>query len=262
LRLPLDLDNFEPGFYSYLSPQPYGAGMNLFEQLLNFLVTGAIFLTVVTAYLVANKIWSRKHERVVAESVSVSAQLISAMTMLPFLIKYIAIDGDHMSFWNMAIRLVLALLYLAIGVGFWVKVSGRDSFWTKIKRALKLEKAESMDLINALIRPNGAKIMLDVLQRLAMIDKNLDQREKEFIQDFADRWNIKIDFSVQFEQSSERATEGMYVDIHRRLSDYLSISPDKKQASQFLDIINLLINADKDVSDEEQLITAEIVSMI
>jgi hypothetical protein len=69
--------------------------MNIFEQLLNFLVTGAIFLTVVTAYLVANKIWSRKHEPLVAESVSVSAQLISAMTMLPFLIKYIAIDGDQ-----------------------------------------------------------------------------------------------------------------------------------------------------------------------
>jgi hypothetical protein len=167
-----------------------------------------------------------------------------------------------MSFSNMAIRLLLALLYLTIGVGFWVRISGRDSLWTKAKRALKLEKEESMDLINALVRPNGARIMLDVLQRLAMIDKNLDEREKGFIQEFADRWNIKIDFVSQFDQFSEQLTEQLYIDLRSRLSDYLSISPDKKQASQFLDIIKLLIHSDKGVSNEEQLMTDEIVGMI
>ena len=174
--------------------------------MINTLAAGAIILTLITAYLVANKVWSRKHEKVVAESISVSAQLINIGTMLPFLFKYIAFDGDYMSFTNMMIRLALTILFLAIGIGFWVRVADRESFWNKVKRALKLEKAESMDLINALIRPSGARIILDILQRLALIDKDLDDAEKDFIQAFADRWNIKIDFRRQFEIAAERST--------------------------------------------------------
>lgn len=236
--------------------------MELFEQLVDSLVAGAIILTIITAYLVANKLWSRKHEKVVAESISVSAQLIGTVTMLPFLIKYIVIDGDYMSFWNMIVRLTLTMLFLAIGVGFWVRVQKRESLWTKVKRALKLEKEESMDLINALIKPSGAHIMLDVLQRLAVIDKKLDNREKEFIQDFADRWSVRIDFQKQFDLAVEQPTEQMYMDLRKRISDYLSVSPERKQASQFLDIINLLIGIDSYVSAEERFIADEIIAMI
>jgi hypothetical protein len=34
-----------------------------------------------------------------------------------------------------------------------------------------MEKEESLDLINALVRPAGAHTILDVMQRIAMIDK-------------------------------------------------------------------------------------------
>ena len=98
--------------------------MKLLEQLINFLAAGAILLTVLTAYLVANKLWSRKHEKVVSESISVSAQLIGIVTMLPFLAKYILFDSDYMSFTGMTIRLALTLFFLAIGIGFWVSPDG------------------------------------------------------------------------------------------------------------------------------------------
>ena len=139
--------------------------MNLFEQLINILVVGAIVLTVVKTYLTANKIWSRKHKLVVAESVSVSAQLIGIFTSLPFLIKYSLIDADFMSLANMSIKLALTLFFLMIGIGLWVRVEGRESLWSKVKRALKLEKEESLDLINALVRPAGARIIVDILTR-------------------------------------------------------------------------------------------------
>jgi hypothetical protein len=234
----------------------------MFEQMINTLAAGAIILTLITAYLVANKVWSRKHEKVVAESISVSAQLISIGTMLPFLFKYIAFDADYMSFANMIIRLALTFLFLAIGIGFWVRVAGRENLWDKVKRALKLEKAESMDLINALIRPSGARIILDILQRLALIDKDLDDAEKDFIQTFADRWKIKIDFRRQFKIAAERSTEQMYIELRNRVSDYLSVSPERNQTAQFLDIVNLLIGIDQSVRAEEQLIVDEITGMI
>lgn len=236
--------------------------MKLFEQLINMLVMGAIGLTVVKTYLTANKVWSRKHEKVVSESVSVSAQLIGIVTSLPFLIKYTLIDGDYMSFANMSIKLALTLFFLMIGIGLWVRVEGREGLWSKVKRALKLEKEESMDLINALIRPAGARIILDVLRRLALIDKDLDRREMALIQAFADRWNIKIDFRKEFEVATGQATDQMHIDLRGKLSEYLALSPDKDQASQFLDIINSLVSADQNISGEEQLILDEITGMI
>jgi len=83
--------------------------MNLFEQLINILVVGAIVLTVV--------------------------------------------------------KLALTLFFLMIGIGLWVRVEGRESLWSTVKRALKPEKEESLDLINALVRPAGARIIVDVLTR-------------------------------------------------------------------------------------------------
>ncbi len=236
--------------------------MELFEQLINILVVGAIVLTVVKTYLTANKIWSRKHQQVVSESVSVSAQLIGFATSIPFLIKYSLIDNDFMSLANMSIKLALTLLFLMIGIGVWVRLDGSEGLWTKIKRSLKLEKEESMDLINALIQPAGARIILDVLRRLAMIDKQLDEREMAFIQKFADRWKIKIDFDGEFGLNDDEVTDQTYIDLRNSLLKYLSISPDKAQASQFLDIINSLVSVDEVVSDEEQFILEEIRGLI
>ena len=236
--------------------------MNLFEQLINILILGAIVLTVVKTYLTANKIWSRKHKKDVSESVSVSAQLIGIMTSLPFLIKYMIIEGDYLSFANMSIKLALTLFFLMIGIGLWVKVEGHEGFWTKVKRALKLEKEESLDLINALMHPAGARIILGVLKRLAMIDKNLDDREMAFIQEFADRWNIKIDFRKEFDFTAERQTEELYIEVRDKVSAYLAISPDPQQASQFLDIINALVSVDETVSSEEKFILDEIQGML
>ena len=236
--------------------------MDMFEQLINVLVVGAIGLTVVKTYLTANKIWSRKHKKEVSESVSVSAQLIGIVTSLPFLIKYSIIDNDIMSLANMSIKLGLTLFFLMIGIGLWVRVEGHEGFWRKVKRALKLEKEESLDLINALVRPAGARTILDILRRLAMIDKNLDEREMAFIQAFADRWNITIDFRKEFDSSTEQTTDQMYINLREKVSEYLSIAPDKTQASQFLDIINSLVSADQNVSGEEQFILDEIKGMI
>ena len=236
--------------------------MSVFEELIDVLTGGALVLAVITSYLVANKLWSRKHEKVVAESISVWAQLIAILTMMPFIAKYLLLDHDYMSFASLAVRVVMALFFLVIGIGMWVAVGRRENFWTKTKRALKLENKESLDLVNAIMKPSGASIMLDVLQKLALIDKQLDEREREFIQEFADRWNIKIEFEALLEKTTDTPTEQLYFEARERLTTYLSISPERTQAAQFLDIIDLLIGIDDTVSEEEQFIVEEIRGML
>ncbi|MFT5351986.1 MAG: hypothetical protein ACI9MF_002812 [Gammaproteobacteria bacterium] len=236
--------------------------MNFFEQIINVLVLGAIVLTVIKTYLTANKVWSRKHKKDVAESISVSAQLIGIMTSLPFLIKYMIIESDYMSFANMSIKLGLTLFFLMIGIGLWVKMEGNEGFWAKVKRSLKLEKQESMDLINALIRPAGASVILEVLQKLAVVDKKLDEKEMEFIQNFADNWGIRIDFKEEFELVAEQNTEQLHVELRSMVVSYLALSPDQSQASQFLDILITMVGVDSEVDAQEQFILAEIKGLI
>lgn len=234
----------------------------MFEQLINVLAVVALLLAAIKTYLIANKLWSRKHERIVAESISVSAQLIGIITTLPFLVRYLIIDGDYMSLANMAINLALTVLYLMIGVGIWLQVDEEAGLWAMAKRALRLERKESLNLIYALIRPAGARIILDVLRKVAMIDNHLDEKERAFIQEFADAWSINIDFDDLRQHASVQSTSQMYIDLHERVADYLAISPDRTQASQFLDIVNSLVGVDQTTSKEEIFILDEIRGMV
>jgi hypothetical protein len=82
------------------------------------------------------------------------------------------------------------------------------------------------------------------------------------MQAFAGRWNIKIDFLNAVESATEETTDQMHIDLRQKVSDYLSITPDKEQATQFLDIINSLVSVDQNISVEEQFILDEIRGMI
>jgi len=236
--------------------------MELVNQIVNLLVVSAIGFTVFKTYLTANKVWSRKHEKVVAESISVTAQIIGLLTALPFIIKYVLIDKDYMSLTNMSIKLGLTIFFLMISIGVWVRVGRKESLWTKTKRALKLEKEEGLDLINAVLKPAGANIILDILKKLALVDKELDDREKLFIQEFADNWHINISFEDELAQATKMPATQLHIDLRKKVTDYLNISPDKKQASQLLDLLNSLATADENVSGEETFILNEIKGMI
>jgi hypothetical protein len=60
----------------------------VFEYVLEAFAYDGVAIALVKADLVANKIWSRKHERVVAESISVAAAMLGLLTAAPFLLKH------------------------------------------------------------------------------------------------------------------------------------------------------------------------------
>ena len=59
-------------------------------------------------------------------------------------------------------------------------------------QALKLEGKESGDLITNMIRPKGAKKIIDILHKLAAIDDDIAQEEIDLINQFSEKWNIEI----------------------------------------------------------------------
>ena len=149
-----------------------------------------------------------------------------------------------------------------MGIGFWVRSEQKISLWKKAKRAFKLEGEEGLDLINAVLHPAGARIVLDILKKLALIDKELDEKERAFIQQFADAWNVDVDFDEALAETAEASSSQLYVQLRDRIDDYLAISPDKTQASHLLDLLNSLVSADSQVSREETFILDEVRGMI
>ena len=56
----------------------------MLSQIIDLLIFASLGITIVRYYLTLNKIWPRKHDRNVAESVSVLASLLGIATTLPF----------------------------------------------------------------------------------------------------------------------------------------------------------------------------------
>src|SRR4051812_46950641 len=70
--------------------------MARFAEIIETMTAVSVFLFIVMTYLRINKIWGRKHDRTVVESVSVVAMMIVFATNLPFFIKFAFIDGTMM----------------------------------------------------------------------------------------------------------------------------------------------------------------------
>lgn len=219
----------------------------------------AALLSLIQIYFIINKLWKRKHEKIVAESISISAMFISILINLSFAFKNFH-DGGIPQFSANVMWIGSSMLSSAIGMGLWVSSNRGVGFFTLLYRALNLERKEAGDLAKVFFKPSGADKIIEILGRMAMVDEDLDKREKDFIQSFADHWHIEVDWDhIQkfAEESGDR-----YDRIKQAMSDYLKTSPQEEQVNQLRDVFNLLVNIDEVVTDEEQLIMDELEGQI
>jgi hypothetical protein len=56
--------------------------------------------------------------------------------------------------------------------------------------ALKLEGRESADLLKSLVQPTGAAQLIAFFEAMASVDKHIDAREIDMIEQFARRWRV------------------------------------------------------------------------
>ncbi|MBN4053545.1 hypothetical protein JYT97_01510 [Haliea sp. AH-315-K21] len=234
-----------------------------FNDFIELLVVASVAIGFLTTYLMLNKIWSRKSDENVANSVSVFASLLGIASTLPFLIKYGLLDGEYKGAAKAVVSIFSSALFLLIGSGYWVRnKSKRESLWSKFKKAIKLEGHEAGDLVKALLLPAGADKMLIILRQLALIDNRIDEREFEFIDTFAKFWNIPFDRDSLEGELAASSVESGYIELRFSVADYLNIEPPVEQSSHLRDVLNALAASDKEVSDEESFILKEINSML
>lgn len=235
--------------------------MDLFERLINAFIWISLIMSVVQVYLQTNKIWKRKHERVVAESQSIAGLSLLILNCLIWLISYI-LKNDIESIIDTSLIIAQSVVFLLIGTGLWVRGQRKKGFWNLVKQALKIERKEANYLLKRFFKPQNAEMILDILHHIAMIDEELDEREKELIQFFTMEWNIPYSFEQKEKERKVIKKENKFVYLRNKLFDYLQREPPVEQIIQLKDLINEMVLADKKVTPEEKLISDELNAMI
>jgi hypothetical protein len=234
--------------------------MEFFKSFIGFMAYASLGFTVAAAYLKINKIWKRKHNAEVADSVSIVGNVIYVIPLTFFALNYILI-AHWQGVIDSVIWIASGIVYILIGSRLWVQSHRHKTFWTRLREALKLERSEVGDLANSFFRPSGSEIILSILAHFAYIDRKLTAREKEFIQSFADTWHMKFDWN---EHSSLVADNqpAIFFKMHKKVEHYLDTSPPVKQVSQLIDVLHVLAKIDESVSDQEKLILEEVDGLL
>ncbi len=234
--------------------------MELFESIVGMLAFAALGFSGTAAYLKINKIWKRKHNREVANSVSIAGNFVDLIPLTFFSVHYL-LQLQWQGLIDSLIWIVAGIVSIMIGSGLWVHANRRKSTWTRFKEALKLEKSEVGDLAKALFRPSGAAMILEIFAHFAYIDRELDDREKTLIESFASEWALPIDWG-KYDRLDTLEGAASLIQAQLAVSRYLETSPPAEQVAQLFDVLQALVRADDEVSSEEQLILDEAHGML
>jgi hypothetical protein len=234
--------------------------MEFFKSFIGIMAYASLGFTVAAAYLKINKIWKRKHNAEVADSVSIVGNVIYLIPLSFFALNYIFI-AHWQGLIDSVIWIASGIVYILIGSRLWVQSHRHKTFWTRLQEVLKLERSEVGDLAKSFFRPSGAEIILNILAHFAYIDRKLTVREKEFIQSFVDTWHMKFDWN----EHSRLAVDDqpvIFIKTREKVEQYLDTSPPVKQVSQLIDVLHVLAKIDESVSAQEKLILEEVDGLL
>lgn len=221
----------------------------------------SVIFTTIQVYLRINKIWKRKHEREVADSQSIAGLLLLIANCILWIFYYIWVEDDLLSVVDTSLYLIESAVFMLISTGLWVKGKETRNLWQLIKIALKLERKEANYLLKKVFKPANADVIIRILHQLAMIDDDLDPKERKMIEAFANEWNIEYSASELNEERVE-GDKNNFIKLRESVENFLNSEPPKEQAGHLKDMIQALVEIDDMVTEEEELIKEELIGMI
>ena len=230
----------------------------LLNKIIAALVASALLFSVFQFYLKLNKVWKRRKISEVANSISIVASLLGFATLVPFLLNSILITADYPSSVKYILGLILAIAFSLISMGYFVEENRGIGFFTLLGKALKSEGKESGDLISDMLRPKGATKIIDILVKLAAIDDEIEREEIDLINQFATKWDIKI---PELKPGKPEQITNL-VELKAIVQSYLDEGPDTEVAEGLVDLINMMAEADDEVTKEEAMAVSEFTGMI
>lgn len=233
--------------------------MEEFRAVVRVLTIASLGLAALQVYLTLNKLWIRRHERAVAESISIYGELLGLVPLFFLAISFV-MDGQWEGVVDALLWMTAGTVTLTIGTGMWVEGRHGHRFWRLVKDAMALERTEVGDLARSFFQPSAAERIVDVLAQIAMVDQDLDDRERAFVQHFADTWGIDFSWEDLADRRKEGGSDAM--ELRKNVSKYLATSPPANQVAQLGDVILSLVHADEEVSGDEELVVGELGGML
>ena len=228
------------------------------NKIIAFLVTSALFISIFQFYLKLNKVWKRRGIAEVANSISIVAALLGFGVGFPFLLNSLFISGDYPAAGKSVLGLGMAVMMTLISMGYFVDENKGKGFFRLLFDALGAEKDESTDLLSAMLRPHGATKIIEILTQLAAIDDDVAQEEIDLINEFAEKW--RIDIPELKPGAPEKVTN--LVELKELVQSYLDEKPDVEVTQNLVDLINMMAEADDEVTEEESMAVGEFTGMI
>ena len=228
------------------------------NKIIALLVTSALFISIFQFYLKLNKVWKRRGIAEVANSISIVAALLGFGVGFPFLLNSLFISGDYPAAGKSVLGLGMAVMMTLISMGYFVDENRGKGFFRLLFDALGAEKNESTDLLSAMLRPHGATKIIEILTQLAAIDDDIAQEEIDLINEFAEKW--RIDIPELKPGAPEKVTN--LVELKELVQSYLDEKPEVEVTQNLVDLINMMAEADDEVTEEESMAVGEFTGMI
>ncbi len=223
-----------------------------------YLVYASVGLTFLQIYLTLNKLWKRKHERAVAESVSILGEFVGLMPLMIMTVHF-GLQSQWEGFIDGLMWIFGASVTVMIGTGIWVEGQRRQGLLSLLWSSIRSERKEVGYLAKSFLQPSGAEQIMDILGHVALLDSHLDDREREFIGSFGDAWGIDVDWAA-LESRSSKGTDPLQ--LREGIARYLATSPPLAQVVQLGDVLVALVAIDDEVTAEESLMMAEVNGML
>jgi hypothetical protein len=233
--------------------------MDSFRTAVGILAVAALGLAALQVYLVANKLWKRKHEKQVAESISIMGECIGILPLLVLTLNFL-LDGHWLAAADTTLWLVAGIFAITVGSGRWVQGRRGIGFLRLLRDSVSQERGEVGYLARSFFRPTSARSILQIMGQIALLDDRLDEREKKFIEAFASNWGI--DFSWEELQRSRTGSDLDFIRLREDVADYLASAPPPDQVRQLSDVVQKLSEIDDEVSESEALMVGEVTGMM
>ena len=221
---------------------------------LQYLTLLALLITVAQAYLTVNKLWIRKHEPAVAESVSIMGETLGLAPTAILAVNF-TVHGS----WKNDGRPGLD----GGGPGHAPDRHGTVGRGQAPPKLVDLDPSGPLrgerrgrrprpELSPALRGPTDSPD-----PRAGGFDRPGSGRaEQSFIEAFAESWGLR--FSWDELRGEVEGGQLDFVTLRRALEEYLHLSPPPAQASQLGDVLGALVAIDEQTTGQEELILAQL----
>ena len=227
----------------------------MFNDVVDAMAYGALLFSVVEIYLMLNKLWSRKHIRQVADSISVSSRIIGLIPLSIFSLNY-ALEHQWQGVLESVMWLFAGIVQLLIGIGIWVAGNRRFGWMSLVKKALRKEREEIGYLANEIFSQHSQHKIIDILTGIALIDNSLEDTEKVYLNKLAEKWHTRIIWGG-VKARHKKASISPFYNLWEDLNEYLAGRPSRKELKRLKATVHELVEIDGRPKPEEEIVLHE-----